>query len=182
MAVYLINIFFVVFWGIILIYNKKSDSNTKLYCSIVAIQWILISGLRHASVGADTQNYATRFEQAKTTSWSKLFENFFGYIFKGEDVNDPGYFIFQKFFQIFCKDYQVYLVFIALIFTSFMAIWIYKNSKDPCFSFVLYSALFYSFYALTGHRQTIATALLVFLGYKYIKERKLFLSKYQFIG
>ena len=54
-----------------------------------------------------------------------------------------------------------------------MAIWIYKNSTDPCFSFLLYSVLFYSFYALTGHRQTIATALIVFVGYKYIKEKKL---------
>lgn len=174
MAVYLINIFFVVFWGIILIYNKKSDSNTKLYCSIVAIQWILISGLRHISIGADTDGYLRSFERVKSVSWSKIFGNLWEYLFEGADLKDPGYDLLQKIFQIFCSDYQVYLIFIALFFTSFMAVWIYKNSKDPCFSFVLYSALFYSFYALTGHRQTIATALLVFLGYKYIKERKLF--------
>lgn len=173
MTVYLINVALILIFGYILLANNKSDKNTKIYCGLVAFQWTLISGLRHVSVGADTHNYSIRFEEAKTISWSKLFENFYNYIFKGEDVNDPGYFIIQKFFQIFCKDYHVYLIFIALIFTSFMAVWIYKNSKDPCFSFILYSVLFYSFYALTGHRQTIATALIVFLGYKYIKERKL---------
>ena len=174
MTVYLINISLILVLGYVLLGNNKSDKSTKIYCSLVALQWILISGLRRISVGPDTKNYSLHFEKAKTTSWSKLFDDFFGYIFEGKDVSDPGYYIFQKFFQIFCGDYQIYLIFIALIFTSFMAVWIYKNSKDPCFSFILYSVLFYSFYALTGHRQTIATALIVFLGYKYIKERKLF--------
>ena len=32
--------------------------------------------------------------------------------------------------------------------------------------------MFYSFYAVTGHRQTLATALIVFLGYEFAKERK----------
>ncbi len=173
MTVYLINILLVVFWGFILIYNNKSDTNTKIYCGLVALQWILISGLRHISIGTDTANYKNWFESVKSISWSKVFDDLWGYIFQGKEVNDPGYNLIQKTFQIFCDDYQIFLLFIALIFTSFMAVWIYNNSKDPCFSFILYSVLFYSFYAVTGHRQTIATALVVFIGYKYIKERKL---------
>lgn len=151
----------------------KSDKNTKIYCGLVALQWILISGLRHISIGADTDTYAIRFEETKYVSWSELFGNLWGYLFKGEEAKDPGYFIVQKVFQIFSGDYQLYLVFIAFVFTSLMAVWIYKNSKDPCFSFILYSVLFYAFYAVTGHRQTLATALIVFVGYKYVKERKL---------
>ena len=173
MTVYLINILLVVFWGFILIYNNKSDTNTKVYCGLVALQWILISGLRHVSIGADTATYKDWFEYVKSISWSKVFDDLWGCIFQGKEVKDPGYNLIQKTFQIFCDDYQIFLIFIALIFTSFMAIWIYNNSKDPCFSFILYSVLFYSFYAVTGHRQTIATALVVFIGYKYIKERKL---------
>lgn len=173
MTVYLINIFLVVFWGFILIYNNKSDTNTKVYCGLVALQWILISGLRHVSVGADTYNYQKWFSLAHNTSWSTAFSDLSNYLFKGADIRDPGYNLLQKVFQIFCNNYQVYLIFIATVFTSFMAVWIYKNSKDPCFSFLLYSVLFYSFFAVTGCRQTIATALIVFLGYKYIKERKL---------
>lgn len=173
MVIYLINIFFILFWGYFFLYRKKSDINTRIYCGLVSLQWILISGLRHVSIGVDTYDYKIHFENAKTTSWSKLFDNLWGYLFEGVDVTDPGYYLFQKIFQLFCDDYQVYLIFIAFVFTSFMAVWIYKNSKDPCFSFILYSVLFYSFYALTGHRQTIATALIVFLGYKYIKKRML---------
>ena len=53
-----------------------------------------------------------------------------------------------------------------------MAVWIYRNSNMPCFSYILFSTLFYAFYAVTGHRQTIATALIVFLGYECIKKRR----------
>ena len=172
MTVYLINIFLILFWGFIFLYNQNSDRNKKIYCVLVALQWIIISGLRHISIGTDTEAYKYSFEQVKSMPWSKVFSNIWDCLFHGLEIKDPGYNLFQKFFQIFSNDYQVYLVFIALLFTSFMAVWIYKNSSDPCFSFILYSVLFYSFYAVTGHRQTIATALVVFLGYKYIKERK----------
>lgn len=44
----------------------------------------------------------------------------------------------------------------------------------PCFSYILFSTLFYSFFAVTGIRQTIATALVVFIGTELIKKRKFF--------
>ncbi len=175
MTVYLTNIALIFFWALFLLQSKNNkDNNKKLYCGIVAFQWVLISGFRHVDIGADTLEYKNAFERVKQTPWSTILENIFDYLFKGKEIKDPGYALVEKISQIFCKDYQVFLIFIALLFTGFMAVWIYKNSKDPCFSFFLYSILFYSFYALTGHRQTIATALIVFLGYKYIKERKFF--------
>ncbi len=173
MTVYLINIFLILFWGYFLLYRYKSDKNTKIYCGIIALQWILISGLRHITMGADTERYYNSFEATKSLSWTEIFNNLRDYLFAGARSKDPGYDLFEKVFQIFCSDYQVYLVFIATIFTVIMAVWIYKNSAMPEFSFILYSVLFYAFYAVTGHRQTIATALIVFWGYKYIKERKL---------
>ena len=39
-------------------------------------------------------------------------------------------------------------------------------------SFIIYSSLFFSFFAVTGHRQTLVTALVVFYGYHFLKERK----------
>ena len=173
MTIYLINILLILFWGYIFLSKNKNEKYTKLYCVIVATQWILISGLRHSSIGADTYAYKIHFNELKHISWEKVFDNLKNYLFNGLDIKDPGYDLVQKIFQIFSDDYQVFLIFISLLFTSLMAVWVYKNSKDPCFSFILYSVLFYAFYAITGHRQTIATALVVFLGYEYIKKRKL---------
>lgn len=90
----------------------------------------------------------------------------------GADIKDPGYAAVVKAFQTFSTNYQAYLVFIALLFMIPMAIWIYRNSSMPCLSFIIFSTLFYSFYAVTGIRQTIATSLVVFIGYEFIKKKK----------
>jgi len=84
----------------------------------------------------------------------------------------PGYNLLVKTFQIFSTDYQLFLILIALAFTIPLGVFIYKNSKEPFVSFLIYSCLFYSFFAITGHRQTIATALVVLIGYEFIKKRK----------
>ena len=166
MTVYLINIALILGLGFIFV-NKK-----KVYCSICAVQWILISGLRHISVGADTENYYDWFEETKNLSWQAAINNCWDYLFNGLEVKDPGYNLLQKIFQIFFDDYQMWLLFIAVLFTGLMARWIYKYSTMPDISFLVYSVLFYSFFALTGHRQTIATALIFFLGYELVKKRE----------
>ncbi len=173
MAVYLINIILIFVWKDILLKKKESKPKyKKLYCIIIALQWILISGLRHWSVGADTYNYYRAFENGKNTSWSEIFSNCYNYLFHGFKTKDPGYYLLQKLFQVFSDNYQVFLIFIAFVFIGLMAWWIYKNSNMPEISFLIYSTVFYSFYAVTGHRQTIATALIVFIGYELIKEKK----------
>lgn len=171
MEVYLINIALIIFWRLHYNQNRVADSR-KNYCTIVAIQWILISGLRGLDVGADTYAYYNVFENVKNTSWGTLLRGLVGYLFGDAEVKDPGYSLLTKLFQLFFGDYQIFLLAIATLFMSLMAIWIYKNSASPCTSFILFSTLFYSFYAVTGHRQTIATALIVFIGYDLIKQRK----------
>ncbi len=173
MSVYLVNIALICFWGLFFLLYKPTKRKKRIYCAIVAVQWILISGLRHISVGDDTITYSGAFERAQEMTWSEVFRLNWDYIFHGLDVKDPGYILLEKFFQIFSGNYRAFLFFIAILFTAALAMWVYKNSAMPCLSFVIYSTLFYSFYSITGHRQTIATAIIVLFGYQYVKERKL---------
>ncbi len=176
MTVYLLNIAFIALWAYVFLAPKKKltiAAPEKYFSVIAAMQWVLISGLRHISVGADTEAYKIySFDVVKNYSWKRLWNNFVDGIFLGEEIKDPGYNLLQKVFQIFCKDYQVWLIFIALVFTVPMAVWIYKKSKNPFMSFLIYSCLFYSFFAITGHRQTIAMGVVVFIGDFLIKKRK----------
>ncbi len=172
MIVYLINIALIIFWRFVITEGRFANPK-KLYCGVVAFQWILVSGLRGWSVGADTFNYYDGFENVKALPWNSAFENIINYLFHGLDVKDPGYDLLMKIFQIFFGDYQLFLIAIAVLFMSLMARFVYKYSASPCTSFIIFSTLFYSFYAVTGHRQTIATALIVFLGYDLIRERKI---------
>ncbi len=172
MVYYIINIILILVWSIPLLRMNPSDKKKKIYCGIVALQWIALSGLRDWSIGSDTMAYSHLFERTKNMSWEYLFKACYDYLFNTfEDYKDPGYFLLTKIFQIFSDDYQMFLVFIAALFTGLMARWIYKYSSMPDMSFIIYSTLFYSFYAVTGHRQTIATALIVFIGYELAKKR-----------
>lgn len=170
--VYFINIFLIFAWAILLLKNNPNPTKKKIYCAIIALQWILISGLRHHSVGSDTYQYYFRFMEAKHISWSEVLQQNWDYIFNGLDVKDPGYLLIQKAFLEISDSYHLFLIFIAAVFTGLMARWIYRYSKMPEISFLIYSVLFYAFYSITGHRQTLATALIVFLGYEYAKDRK----------
>jgi transmembrane protein EpsG len=67
----------------------------------------------------------------------------------------------------------VYLVLIAMIFMIPLGYFIYKYSSEPLISFLLFSVLFYEFFAVTGLRQTVATALVVLVGYHFVRARKL---------
>ncbi|MGN0571788.1 MAG: EpsG family protein [Candidatus Fimenecus sp.] len=181
MTVYLINIFLILLMGFLCIYIEPNQRKRAIFCGFSALNWILISGLRGLSVGADTPGYARSFQYAGSVSWKTVLYSCYQVYLRGYTpqspaenalYKDPGYLVFQKFIHIFTDNYQVYLFLVAIILFASLAYFVYKNSEDPCFSFILFSTLFYSFYAITGIRQTLATALVVFIGYEFIKERK----------
>lgn len=172
MTVYLINIALIIVWGFFLTHVNPTKEKKKVYCIIVAAQWILLSGLRDYSVGNDTYEYQRSFETGLTTSWQTVLSNCWNYLFNGLKIKDPGYYVLQKVFQVFSEDYRMWLFFIAIVFTGLMARWVYKYSSMPDISFIIYSVLFFAFYSVTGHRQTLATALIFFLGYEYAKKRQ----------
>ena len=170
---YIINIFLLIVLAILL--NKGNMQNrNKLFVIFATSNWTILSGLRHISIGADTLAYYNSYNRTKWTNWDDLFENFREIIFHGSsEGKDPGYYIFVKFSQLLTNNYQVFLVIIALIFTVPLGLWIFRNSRNAFISFLIYSTLFYSFFSITGSRQTIATSIVVLIGYKYIKEKRL---------
>ncbi len=182
MSVYLINITLTLLLGVYLIYIDPSREKKKWFCILASVNWTLISGLRHWSIGADTLNYVTNFERVGRTSWEDVWMTLYRAYIQGYAPNtsseaalykDAGYLLFQKIVHVFTDEPQVFLLIVAALFFAAMGRFIYKHSEDPCFSYVLFSTLFYSFYAITGIRQTLATALVVLVGYDFIKQRKL---------
>ena len=178
MGIYLLNIGLMLIWAYCLKLNVVKGhfhNPRKTFCILAAIQWILISGLRGIMVGADTLAYkVNRFEVTNQTSWYRIWKVFTDVVFRGEEGKDPGYPILEKTFQIFSDNYQIWLIFIAVLFTVSMSVWIYNHSEDVVMSFLIYSCLFYSFFAITGHRQTIATAVVVFICNPLIQKRHFF--------
>ncbi|WP_074035901.1 EpsG family protein [Exiguobacterium profundum] len=170
MTIYLVNMALLVGWGLLLIRNEI-PSRRAWFVSFATIQWIVLSGFRDVTVGADTAQYKALFLQSQTLPLGAFTDRFFEIVFT--ESEDPGFYLFQRLIQYAITDYQVYLVLIAMIFMIPLGYFIYKYSSEPLISFLLFSVLFYEFFAVTGLRQTVATALVVLVGYHFVRARKL---------
>lgn len=151
---------------------------SKRTCIVATINWVVLSGFRAWTVGSDTLAYKLfSFDTVVHRTWHSLWMEFYQkYIEQGagsDKIKDPFYLLLVKGFHVFSDDYQVFLLFIAVIFFVPLGFYIYRHSRHACLSFILFSTLFYSFFAITGHRQTIATALVFWGGLPLIKQRRL---------
>ena len=152
----------------------RENRNRKNYIIFICIILILQSALRHVAVGADTYAYYLKFEEIKLTSWQEIWENFRSVYVLGEG-KDAGYPLIQKVFQFFSGEYRIFLFFVAVIFFSSLGYFIYTQTKyisDVFVAIAIYEVLFYSFFSITGLRQTLATAF-TFWGLHFFRQRKL---------
>lgn len=163
-------------------YDLSTTKKTAIFASIVTIVWIILSGARAGTVGDDTAAYMMNFVQRGNDSWEELWGAFASkYIYKENiTVKDAGYPLFVKTVHVITDNPQLYLVIVAGIFFIPMRNWIIQHSENALVSYIIFSCLFYSFFAITGIRQTIATSMMIFFGYDLIKKRKLlhFLALY----
>ena len=159
--------------------NTRCDSESeqqqmrKWFVWILSGLCVLQSGLRHIGVGADTYSYLLLFEEAHESSWQQIFHNFHEVYVEGSG-KDAGYTLLVKIFQVFSNDYRMYLLFVAIFFFTAFAVFIYRNTenfRDIVFAFILYEALFYAFFSITGIRQTLATGFALW-GFECIKSRR----------
>ena len=174
----LIIIFFILILGGI--YSKfhgnfaDSDVVRKRYIRIICVILIFQSGLRNVAVGDDTYTYFEGYKDVLNTSWGYIQNSIVEYYQYGIG-KDPGYLIFQKLTQYLTCDYQIFLFIIAILFFASLGNFIYKNTTrlvDVMIAFVIYSVLFYSFYSITGIRQTLATTITLY-SYEFVKKKKI---------
>lgn len=160
------------------IFKEKGPNGANLmrkkYIQFVMFLFVLQSGLRNVAVGSDTFNYYNHFIKAKNESWGVLWTNFLSN-FRGEDIKDPGYALLQKAFSTVFPSYRIYLIFIAIGAFYMLGKLIFRyteSNKDVLVCVSLYQCLYYSFFSITGLRQTVATIFL-FCAIQYAIDRKL---------
>lgn len=182
--IFVVNYILTIVWGIVFLYSSGPDIsqktklwNRKRFIVIVCLQWVLISSLRADIVGADTINYVKLFDKHAQWSWNSIFRslrtNYLKSIAAGSDEYEPGYIFLEKLISTISTNHAFYKFVIAAIWMGFLGRYLYRNSEDPCVSFIIYSGLFYNLFSLTGHRQTVSAAIGVLYAFEFIKERKL---------
>lgn len=173
MLTLLVNLALMMIWAAILD-PAGSRFGRKAFTFLCVIQWVALSGLRAHDVGSDTFGYELYFNRYLFYPFDEVWTNFIGeYFFIGDgSLNDGGYYLFMKLFQLVCDSYQLWLIVLAVAFFVPMGLLVYRYSEDPFLSWMLFSTVFYTFFAFSAMRQALALSIGVFIGFQAIKSKR----------
>ncbi len=150
MGVYVLNAMLTIVWESIFLrgHNRK---NRKAFIFIVSLQMILLSGLRHISIGADTWNYEGHFYEVinpafnQYYSWKVLFLKSIQLFSQTYSSRDLGYELFTKLFATFIPNFRVFLFAVAIFVCTGLAQFLDKYSSDIAVSYDLFQAFILPF-------------------------------------
>ena len=134
-------------------FSKKHNSissRRKVFCFIMGTLLFLIAALRSESVGSDTVRYISHFNEISAQPWSEVFKL---------DSDVMLFYIVAKIISLFTSNAQWFLAFVALVYSVAISVFIYKNSKDAAFSFLMLIPFMYFAFSMTGLKQTMAISL-----------------------
>lgn len=132
----------------------------KGYVIFIMFFLVLQSGLRNLAVGSDTLAYYYMFDSVMNTSWENIWNDI-----SLQNGQDFGYTVLCKLFSVFCSSYRVFLIAVALLFFVALGRLMYRylnSNTEILVSVALYECLYYGFFSITGLRQTVATAILLY--------------------
>lgn len=145
-------------------YCNNSPIGRKKLLIFAGVLLVLQSSLRNFAVGADTYAYYEFFQDTTSRTWDELIY-IFQHAYVDEYRKDPGYLIFEKAFSCVIPDFRCFLILVISMFIHALFRLIYRfkvSMKGILISVALYLSLFYSFFSITGIRQTIATAIALY--------------------
>lgn len=144
--------------------DLSNDAIRKRYIIVVSIILILISGMRNMYVGPDdTFNYYRKFIDAGDMTYGEVLDI----------KKDPLFSLFIKIVRIFIGDhFQVFLAICSSFLIIPLGLFIYKESKYPLISYLLFISLGFYGFSMVCVRQSMAIGVLL-LSYNAIKKHQL---------
>lgn len=160
MTIYLILLLIVFLLGVFLHVNK-SPKYRKVYCTIVFVLITLISALRYYTVGIDTYQYYRAFGIISNLDFSHFSILRYEY----------GFTLLCKLLSYITENPQILLIVTSCFINYTVGKFIYKNSKNPMISIILYITLNVFFSSLNLMRQSMAIGFIL-LGFEKLKNKK----------
>jgi len=157
------------FWFLLYLAQKEmiryfKIKNTKLIYTIISgFMLLLIMGLRHPTVGADTENYLFHYNNI-TSQFDLHFLRTF---------SEWGFVVFNMIIKIFLKlGNQQYLFLTSMIIVICFMSFFYRYSANIFLSLYLHVTIGLFAMSLTGLRQILAICLFM-LAFYYMEKKKL---------
>ena len=154
MYIYILLTVFIIIFGNI--FEKK---HKKIYAFMVFIIFTLIAGLRHYTIGCDTETYINIFNRI---AYSGIYYS---------SWLEPGWVYLNYFVSLISINSTFFLIIIAMVINGGICYFIYKYSDNMCESFLLiiFSRIFFN--EMNIIRQYFSNAIILF-GIKYIQDKK----------
>lgn len=136
----------------------------KYYIIFTSAFLILLMGLRHRTCYIDTVRYVGGFRRIENMSFMQVYESM---------DKDVGFWLFSKIIgDVSGFNYTVWLFVLAILYIIPIAVLIKKYSLSPLFSFLVFWALGFFFFAMTGLRQTLAFSFIL-ISFLFLHNRNL---------
>lgn len=162
LAFILLNIFLEVSFSYLRI--SKVKFNTRKLSFFLCFMFILVIGLmRDENLGVDVYNYKNYFLRFYPSKNIRFFILNFKY--------DFGYVILNKFVRLFTNNFRIFENIVFFISFGIFSYIIYRRSKYPALSFLVYLGLGFLGTNLCILRQSIACSI-CFLSFDFLKRNK----------
>lgn len=147
-------------------FPEADNKNTqKVFLFISSIILALFTGLRDEYTGADTSDYSSMFLRFKNLDFSYAISEKTGRF-------ESGYKAYMWLIRRITDNVNLYFTITAILVAICVGYFIYKNSKNPFMSMILYYTVGMFTFQMTGLRQSMAMAIIL-LSIEFIKEKKL---------
>ena len=126
----------------------------KIYITLMAILHTFVCGWRYMYLTGDLRKYAWGYYTIPEFGW------FSEEVFNGG--RNFGFFWLQKLFSTWTDgDFQIFLIFIAIVTELAVAIIIYRYSPAPWLSYLLWNCFAFYVFGFSAIKQALAMGLLM---------------------
>lgn len=161
MEIYLYIIAAVIILGLIM---PQQGRRKKYYIIVMAVLHTFVCGFRYMYLTGDLRNYAADYYDIVSSGW--LSEDVL------QEGRNTGFFMLMKLFSGWTNgDFQIFLIFLAIVTEVLVAIAIYKFSPIPWCSYLVWNCLGFYVSGFSLIKQALAMAILMW-AFHYIVEKK----------
>lgn len=136
----------------------------KIYIALMAILHTFVCGWRYMYLTGDLRKYAWGYYTIAESGWFS--EEVF------QEGRNFGFFWLQKLFSSLTNgDFQIFLIFIAIVTEIAVAVIIYRYSPAPWLSYLLWDCFGFYIFGFSAIKQALAMGLLMFAFTGIMEER-----------
>lgn len=152
-----IKIYYYIIAAVVLlgIFMPQEGRNRKNYIIIMAVLHTFVCGFRYQFLTGDLQKYQWNYKDYLNYGW-----------FSDEIIQEgrnTGFQMFMKLISTFTNgNFQIFLLIVAIIIESAVAVLIYRYSPKPWLSYLVWNCLGFYIFGFSAIKQALAMALIMY--------------------